>query len=155
MLRIAFLELAFFEQLCFRFLDQQGQCGLGINSQNSGSLTGPYDQGQMSKSMPIPTSQGILQPFHGFTYVTAHSPTFLSILLRHRLFTYVTWRAAHEIAKWNKILNYIFNNYVIMEHANVCRNWNESKNLLCKNCSGKERVENSGDLSVLSISMGI
>ena len=29
---------------------------MGINRQNSGSLTGPYDQGQMSKSMPIPTA---------------------------------------------------------------------------------------------------
>ena len=29
------------------------------------------------------------------TYVTAHSPTHLSLLLRHRLFTYITWRAAH------------------------------------------------------------
>ena len=30
-----------------------------------------------------------------FTYVTAHSSTLLSLLLRHRIFTYVTWRAAH------------------------------------------------------------
>ena len=29
-----------------------------------------------------------------FTYVTAHSPTLLSLLLRHRLFTYFTWRSA-------------------------------------------------------------
>ena len=48
-----------------------------------------------------------LENKHSFTYVTAHSPTFrcfiyvtahslalLSLLLRHRLFTYVTWRAA-------------------------------------------------------------
>ena len=26
---------------------------------------------------------------------SAHSPTFPSLLLRHRIFTYVTWRAAH------------------------------------------------------------
>ena len=45
-------------QLCFRFLDQQGQRGLGINSQNNGSLTGPRDQGHMSKSMTKPI-QGI------------------------------------------------------------------------------------------------
>ena len=32
-----------------------------------------------------------------FTYVTAHSPTLVSLFLRHRLFTYVTWRAAHDI----------------------------------------------------------
>ena len=36
------------------------------------------------------------KPFRCFTYVTAHSPTILSLLLRHRIFTYVTWRAAHE-----------------------------------------------------------
>ena len=29
------------------------------------------------------------------SYVTVHSPTLLSLLLRHWLFTYVTWRAAH------------------------------------------------------------
>ena len=37
----------------------------------------------------------ILQPFHHFTCLTAHSPILMSLLLRHRLFTYVTWRAAH------------------------------------------------------------
>ena len=37
----------------------------------------------------------ILQAFHHFTYITAHSPTHLSLLLRNRLFTYATWRAAH------------------------------------------------------------
>ena len=42
-----------------------------------------------------PTSQLILQPLRRFTYVTVHYPTLLSLLLRHRLFTYVTWRAAH------------------------------------------------------------
>ena len=46
-------------------------------------------------SVSLPTSQFILQPFRRFTYVTAHSPTLLSLLLHHRLFTYVTWRAAH------------------------------------------------------------
>ena len=44
-------------------------------------------------SVALPMSQFILQPFRCFTYVTAHSPTLLSLLLRHRLFT---WRAAHE-----------------------------------------------------------
>ena len=46
-------------------------------------------------SLALPTSQLILQPFRCFTYVTAHSTTLLSPLLRHRIFTYVTWRAAH------------------------------------------------------------
>ena len=48
-----------------------------------------------SSSVTLPTSQLILQPFRCFTYVTTHSPTLISLLLRHRLFTYVTWRAAH------------------------------------------------------------
>ena len=39
-----------------------------------------------------PTSQLILQSFHCFTYVTAYYPTLLSLLLRQRFFTYVTWR---------------------------------------------------------------
>ena len=38
-------------------------------------------------SVALPTSQLILQPFHCFTYVTVHSPTLLSLLLRHKLFT--------------------------------------------------------------------
>ena len=46
-------------------------------------------------SLALPTSQLILQPFRCFTYVTNHSPDLLSLLLRHRIFTYVTWRAAH------------------------------------------------------------
>ena len=45
-------------------------------------------------SVALTTSQLIFQPFRCFTYVTTHFPTFLSLLLRHRLFTYVTWRAA-------------------------------------------------------------
>ena len=51
-------------------------------------------------SVALPTSQLILQPFRCFTCVTAHSPVLLSLLLRHRLFTYVTWRAAH--VGWRK-----------------------------------------------------
>ena len=46
-------------------------------------------------SVALSMSQLIFQPFRGFTYASAHSPTLLSLLLRHRLFTYVTWRAAH------------------------------------------------------------
>ena len=49
-------------------------------------------------SVALPTSQLNLQPFRCFIYVTAHSPTLLSLLLRHRElilypfrhFTYVT-----------------------------------------------------------------
>ena len=45
-------------------------------------------------SVTLPMSQLILQPFRCFTYITVHSPTLLSLLLCHKLFTYVTWRAA-------------------------------------------------------------
>ena len=37
------------------------------------------------------------------TYVTVHSPTLLSLLLHHKLFTYVTWRATH--VGQNKIIH--------------------------------------------------
>ena len=47
-------------------------------------------------SVASPTSQLILQPFRWFTYVTVHSPTLLSLLLRHKIFTKFTCRAAHE-----------------------------------------------------------
>ena len=46
-------------------------------------------------SVALPTSQLILHPFRCFTYVTAHSSALLSLLLCHRFFTYVIWRAAH------------------------------------------------------------
>ena len=38
-------------------------------------------------SVALPASQLILQPFRCFTYVTVHSLTLLSLLLRHKLFT--------------------------------------------------------------------
>ena len=57
-------------------------------------------------SVALPTSQLILQPCC-FTYVTVHSPTLLSLLLRHRIFTYVTWRAAH-VKMFNSLQSAIF-----------------------------------------------
>ena len=48
-----------------------------------------------NRSVALSTSRLILQLLRCFTYVTAHSPTLLLFLLRHRIFTYVTWRAAH------------------------------------------------------------
>ena len=51
-------------------------------------------------------SQLILQPFHCIIYVTAHSPILLSLLLHQRLFTYVTWRAAHDTNCSLTSLNY-------------------------------------------------
>ena len=47
-------------------------------------------------SLALPTSQLILKPFRCFTYVTDHCPTLLSLLLCHRIFTYVTCPAAHD-----------------------------------------------------------
>ena len=47
-------------------------------------------------SLALPMSQLIHQPFCCFTYITAHSPTLLLLLLCHRLFTYVTWRTAQQ-----------------------------------------------------------
>ena len=38
-------------------------------------------------SVALPTPQLILQPFRCFTYITAHSPTLLSLLLSHRHMT--------------------------------------------------------------------
>ena len=46
-------------------------------------------------SLALPTSQLILEPFCCFAYAMAHSPTLLLPLLHHRIFTYITWRAAH------------------------------------------------------------
>ena len=54
-------------------------------------------------SLTLPKSQLILQPSRCFTYATVHSATLLSLLLRHRIFTYVTWRAAHAIASYYRL----------------------------------------------------
>ena len=54
-------------------------------------------------SVALPMPQLILQPIRYFTYVTVHSPTLLSLLLRHWLFTYVSWRAAHDSTFHNTI----------------------------------------------------
>ena len=41
------------------------------------------------------TPQLILQPFRRYTYVKGHSTTLSLLRLRHRHFTYFTWRATH------------------------------------------------------------
>ena len=41
---------------------------------------------------------------HSGGLITAHSPTLLSVFLRHRLFTYVTWRATHGVQYRLKIV---------------------------------------------------
>ena len=45
--------------------------------------------------MSCDVGEAILQPFRRFTYVTAHSTTIPLLHLRHRHFTYVTWRATY------------------------------------------------------------
>ena len=55
----------------------------------------PHHGSFCNPSIALPTSQLILQPFCCFTYIIVHPPTLLLLLLRHRLFTYVTWWAAH------------------------------------------------------------
>ena len=54
-------------------------------------------------SVALPTSQLILQPFCCFTYIIAHSPILLSLLLHHRLFTYLTWRATMVLCKQSNL----------------------------------------------------
>ena len=61
-------------------------------------------------SVTSPTSQLILQPFRCFTYVTVHSPTLLSLILRHKLFTWFTWQAAHATTSHN-IGHFCFSHY--------------------------------------------
>ena len=65
------------------------------NSFSKLSVTSPTSQLILQPFPALPTSQLILRPFHCFTYITAHSQTLLLLLLRYRIFTYVTWRAAH------------------------------------------------------------
>ena len=60
-----------------------------VGEWGSASLSNPY--------ITLPTSQLIFKPFRRLTYVTAHSTTFTLLDLRHRHFTYVSWRAAFAI----------------------------------------------------------
>ena len=70
-------------------------------------------------SVASPTSQIILKSFRRFNYVTDHllpfrcftcvtvySPTLLSLLLRHKILTLFTWRAAHKTPGGNEILTW-------------------------------------------------
>ena len=50
----------------------------------------PHHSSFPNPSVALLTTQLILPLFRCFTYVIAHSPAHLSLLLRHRLFTYVT-----------------------------------------------------------------
>ena len=75
----------------------QGEAELILQPLRHNSFSNP--------SVALPTSHLVLQPFRCFTYVTANFPILLSLLLRHRIFTYVTWRAAHELDSL-KIVHY-------------------------------------------------
>ena len=57
-----------------------------VHSPNFPSLHLRYNSFS-NPSVALRTSQIILQPFCCFTYVTVHSPTLLSLLLRHKFFT--------------------------------------------------------------------
>ena len=60
------------------------------------------ERAELSKPfVALPPSQLNLQPFCCFIYITGHSPALLSLLC-HRLFTYITWWAAH--GKWGTFL---------------------------------------------------
>ena len=82
-------------------------------------------------SVASPTSQLILQSFRCCTNVTAHSPTrsslhlrhssysnSSSLLERHRLFTYVTWRAARETGHFFFLFkDLVWNQELQLEHS--------------------------------------
>ena len=76
-----------------------------------GEVTERLEKQQSSFSkFPVtsPTSQLILQPFRHFIYVTPHSQTLISLLVRQRLFSYVIWRAA---SRGLKFLQVIYENF--------------------------------------------
>ena len=65
------------------------------------------DSSFSNPSVALSMSQLILEAFRCFTYVTAHSLTLFLLLLRHRLFSYVTWWAANAL-KQSKILSLLW-----------------------------------------------
>ena len=72
----------------------------------------------------------ILQPFRYFTYVTAHSPTVVSLHLHHRLFTYITWRVAHAASSRNGWVQHVTLWYFVCSEESVCfRTWVPMQNL--------------------------
>ena len=75
-----------------------------------------YDVGEATEGLDneaAPTSQFILQTFRRFTYVTARSTTLPLLHLRHKHFTYVTWKAAHVL--------YLLRNNCFIYAYFVCR----------------------------------
>ena len=99
-------------------------------------------------SVASPTWQLIIQPFRCFTYIAA--PILLSFLLRHKFFTYVTWRAAHGKSKImrpsNRIRQYKHyrndKNFVLLKRS-VLRNILRRNNsyIHTKNCYYIEMTE--------------
>ena len=109
----------------------------------------------LTLSSPFSTSQLVLQPFRHFTYVTAHSPTLVWLVPRHRLFTYVTWRAAHSLhasctiwysikskqdkekKSWTNKHRYLFTRYRCKTRSATCK----CDRGCLKGCSSPRRVK--------------
>ena len=78
---------------CFTYVKVHSQTLLSLllrhelSSISNLSVTSPTSQLFSNPSVALPTSQLILQPFRRFTYITAHSPTFPLLHLRHTSFT--------------------------------------------------------------------
>ena len=115
----------FVECIIFMLCDIWGGCWLHYWKSRAPSPTFPslhlHHSSFSNPSVALPTSQSILQPFCCFTYVTTHSPTLLSLLLRHRLFT---WRAAHGLLHYanNGIVSTLLP-YSTISSANVNRRY--------------------------------
>ena len=87
-------------------------------------------------SVTSPTSQLIFQPFRCFTYVTVHSATLLQLLLSHKLFTYLTWRAAHAFNV------YFLRDYLkdrVLNKTSGFQECNFQKDSCYSKCSSSER----------------
>ena len=78
---LALLSLLLRHKLLFNSLNNE------LCSFSNLSVTSPTSQLILQSFRRFTTSQLKLQPFRRFTYVTVHSPTLLSLLLRHKLFT--------------------------------------------------------------------
>ena len=71
-----------------------------------------------SAHSPTVPSQLILQPFLRFTYVTAHSPTLLSLLLRRAVHDFHIAKHKHLLAP--SIVAHICHNFQRLSHNIIC-----------------------------------
>ena len=93
------------EQSCLQYNEQRSFSNLSVTSPTSQIILQPFRRF-------TPTSQLILQPFRCFTYVTVHSPTLLSLLLRHKLFTSGEPPILLTSGEWNRSEIWLFNTEV-------------------------------------------